>query len=255
MFLSRKSTSGWALRLSALGALLIGGLSTTPSVEAADFCDTKVIYDYERPLKHLPPVPAPPRDAHLDFAPSRIYLGQSAYGPLQVGPGKRGFTLSYSPREGSLLPSRQLDWQITSRLVMVNRTGDQVRRPREVERYVKRLRPDNEGRLEFTFEVPGDPALYRLEIVFESKTGRRLARFGENFRVLRPSLDLDFFLNGPPSAGAKPLGHGSSTGVSPPSSSVWGSESTTGTALLGPPPRSSSPEGRYRPLDLPSALA
>ena len=197
MLLSMESWNRWHLRLIALGVLLMGLWAATSSAEA-DFCETEVLHDYRKPLKRLPAVPAPPLDERLDFAPARTYLGSFSNGPLQVGPGKRGFSLGYSPYEQSPPPSRRLDWQITSRLVMVDRSGSPIGRPRQIEKQVKRLWPDDENhhRLAFAFEVPGKPALYRLEIVFKNKGGKRLARFGEHFRVLRPSLNLDFFLNG-----------------------------------------------------------
>lgn len=182
------------LRQLAALALLTSSVWLSGTPARADFCQTGKVRDYEKPLKRLPAVPAPPLDDRLDFAPAGTYLGHFNYGPLQVGPGKRGFDLNYSPYEGSP-PSRRLDWQITSRLSMVNRSGARIGPPRTIEKYVKRLRPEGEGNLSFTFEVPGKQALYRLEIVFENKAGRRLARFGENFRVLQPSLDVDLILN------------------------------------------------------------
>src|SRR5689334_1290660 len=168
-------------------ALLSSSVWLSAATAQADFCQTGTVRDYEKPLKRLPAVPAPPFDDRLNFAPAGTYLSRFTYGPLQVGPGKRGFDLSYSPYEGSP-PSRRLDWQVTSRLFTVNRSGARIGRPRTIEKYVKRLRPEGEGNLGFAFEVPGNPALYRLEIVFENKAGRRLGRFGENFRVLNPSL-------------------------------------------------------------------
>lgn len=171
-------------------------LSAAPA--KADFCETSKVRDYEKPLRGLPRVPAPPFDDRLDFAPARTFIGRFSPGPLQVGSGKRGFTLNFSPDPANPQPSRQLNWRITASLVPLDRSGDPTGKPRKIERHVRRLRPDGEkyGGLDFSFAVPGKPALYRVELVFENKAGQRLARFGENFRVLRPSLDLDFFLNG-----------------------------------------------------------
>lgn len=171
-------------------------LSATPA--RGDFCQTGKVRNYEKPLKRLPPVPAPPFDDRLDFAPARTFIGQFSPGPLQVGPGQRGFRLSFSPYEESPQPSRRLNWQITASLVTLDRSGERVGKPKRIEKRVKRLRPDSENYhgLDFSFDVPGKPALYRVEMAFENSGGKRLARFGENFRVLEPSLDVDLVLNG-----------------------------------------------------------
>lgn len=171
-------------------------LSATPA--KADFCQVAKVRDYEKPLKRLPRVPAPPFDDRLDFAPARTFLGRYSPGPLQVGPGQRGFTINFSPEETSPQPSRQLNWQIAASLVALDRSGDPIGKPKVIEKRVKRLRPDSERYrgLDFSFAVPGKPALYRVELVFENKAGKRIARFGENFRVLKPSLDVDLILNG-----------------------------------------------------------
>lgn len=198
MSLSRKNPGRPLLTFCVLVALVAGLSAGSSSAEAADFCDTEKIHDYAKPLKRLPRIPAPPFDGPLDFAPSRTFIGLYSPGPLQVGPGKRGIALNFSPYEESPKPSRRLDWQITSRLVKLDRSGRRIGNPREIEKHVKRLWPDSEKYhgLDFSFDVPGRPASYRYEISFSNSGSRRLARFGENFRVLKPSLDVDLVLNG-----------------------------------------------------------
>jgi hypothetical protein len=39
------------------------------------------------------------------------------------------------------------------------------------------------------FELPEEPALYRLEVVFRDHSGKRLGRFGRNLRVLKSHSD------------------------------------------------------------------
>jgi hypothetical protein len=157
----------------------------------ADFCESQTIRDYTRVLERLPAIPSPPLDEQLNFAPAQVFLGHRASDPLQVGREERGFALTFGPSEEGGSTSRRLDWQVTSRLAKLDRRGRRIGPPRKIERHVQRLRA-----VDFGFEVPGKPAIYRLEIVFENERGERLARFGEYFRVLRPSLDVDFFLNG-----------------------------------------------------------
>lgn len=163
-------------------------LSATPA--RGDFCDESVVHDYARPLAGLPAIPAPPLDEHLAFAPARVFLNRHESGSLQVGTGERGFLLSFGPYSAS----RRVNWHVTSRLVKIDRRGRPVDRPQTLARQVKRV-PAETG-VDLGFEISGKPAIYRLEIIFDDQSGKRLARFGEYFRVLRPSLDVDFFLNG-----------------------------------------------------------
>jgi hypothetical protein len=178
-------------RLQVLGAIaLVTSLWLCAAHAEADFCQSQVIRDYAEPLERLPAIPPPPPQEHLDFAPARVYLFHQA-GPMQIGRGERGFTLTYAPYEEDGSASRLVNWQVTSRLVELDLRGRRIGLPRTIKRNIKRLRT-----AEFGFEVSGMPAIYRLEIVFENESGERLARFGEYFRVLQPSLDVDFFLNG-----------------------------------------------------------
>ena len=169
------------------------GLWATPFAQAMS-CNATTIHDYAKPLNHLPPVQPVPLGQHPHFAPNGVELGRLTGGPLQPGPSRRGFILSYS-HYGSTAPSRRLDWRVTARLTTLDRHGRRKGLPQTTEKRVRKLR-SGDHELEFAFDVPGKPAIYRLEIVFEDKGGKRLARFGEYFRVLRPSVNVDFFLEG-----------------------------------------------------------
>ncbi|HEY6145150.1 MAG TPA: hypothetical protein VIV13_02660 [Solirubrobacterales bacterium] len=150
-----------------------------------------MIRDYTRVLERLPAIPPPPLDERLDFAPAQVVLNHRSSGLLQLGHEERGFALAFGPFEEDGSASRRLDWQVTSRLAKLDRRGRRVGPLRTIEKHVKRLRA-----VDFDFEISGKPAIYRLEIVFENSEGERLARFGEYFRVLRPSLDVELVLDG-----------------------------------------------------------
>jgi hypothetical protein len=185
----------WQRSFAVLTAVAVGLLAAAPSATAID-CNNEVVRDYAKVLERLPAVRAVPFENGLNFAPGRVSLSPGGRGSLQLGSGERGFNLSYTPYYAeSSAPTRRLDWLVTSRLVEVDRRGRRLGEPQKIEKQVKRLWPSYRG-LDFAFQVPGKPALYRLEIVFENRHGKRLGRFGENFRVLRPSLDVDFSLNG-----------------------------------------------------------
>lgn len=167
-------------------------------IAKADFCQTGKVRDYEKPLTRLPRIPAAPSDGTLNFAPRGTHLGRLTSAPFQVGPGEAGFVLTYSPKDENPGPSRRLNWTIGASLVKLNRSGKAIGKPKRIEKNVKRLRSIdlNYTGLEFSFDVPGEPALYKVEITFENSAGKRLGRFGDNFRVLKPSLDVDLALNG-----------------------------------------------------------
>gem|GEM_PF-6095196 len=173
-----------------MAALLL--LAATPAAQA-EFCESQVIHDYAKPLKGLRALPAAPLDEHLDFAPARVFLGHYPSGPLQLGPAERGFYLGYSPPSEGNPASPRIGWEVTTRLVQIDRRGRRRAPAQTIERHIKRI---PEGGVDLRFDVPGKAAIYRLEVVFENGKEERLARFGEYFRVLRPSLDVDFALNG-----------------------------------------------------------
>lgn len=187
-------------RAVAIWILVFLAMSAVTSVRAAGngFCQTATLRDYYKPLKHLPALHPSPLGEDLPFAPPRIGLSRLSGQQLQVGAGERGFTLSFDPYETNRVsPSRRLDWQVTARLVSLDKRGKTRAVVGKVERRVERLRPTSEGfhGLKFDFDLPGKPAVYRLEIAFESKSGKRLGRFGEYIRVLRPSLDVGISLD------------------------------------------------------------
>jgi len=190
---SVKGSRRWVVAVLPVASAVWLFLGTTAPAYA-DFCESQVVHDYTKVLKRLPARPAPPLDEHLPFAPARVFFGGASYGPLQLGPGKRGFSLVFSPWTDGNSASRRVGWQVTSRLTQLDRRGRILAPPQTIEKEVKRV-PAGTG-LHFGFNVPGKPAIYRVEIVFENGSGKRLGRFGEYFRVLRPSLDVDFFLNG-----------------------------------------------------------
>jgi len=180
------------LVLLALGTVWV---SAAPTL-ASGSCKTRVIRDYTAFLNNLPPLPSPPVDEHLPFAPERVFFSSQGGGPLQPGAGLRYYSLSYSP--GGSDPGPVLDWQVTTTLTPIDDVGRPSGPPRIAEQHVDRLWPVEEAGanvLRFGFDVPGDPATYRLEIRIAGADGQQLAAFGEYFRVLQPSADLRISLN------------------------------------------------------------
>lgn len=71
---------------------------------------------------------------HLSFAPARVFFGRDGYGPLRLGPGKRGFSLVFSPWTDGNSASRRVGWQVTSRLTQLDRRGRILAPPKTIER-------------------------------------------------------------------------------------------------------------------------
>jgi len=146
----------------------------------------------------MPELRKPPLDEHLPFGPARVFLGQISYGPLLVGNSAVGFSLSYSPYRRNHHLSPRLDWNILARLTRVDRRGQAKKVLGVIEKRVSRLRSTDDrpsGNLSLAFDIP-KPGLYRIESTFHDQSGKRLGRFGEYFRALRPSLDARLTLNG-----------------------------------------------------------
>ncbi len=53
-----------------------------------------------------------------------------------------------------------------------------------------------EDAVNLPLSFPGEPGIYRLEVVFRDGSGKRIGRFGEYVRVLHPHLDARLSLNG-----------------------------------------------------------
>jgi hypothetical protein len=188
-----KTTATLAIAL-ACGAALAG---SAPAVASGELCDYGVVRDYARPLERLPHIRELPPAEHLPFAPARVFLNHQG-GQLFVGGGEVGYRLSFSPYFQGHRLSPPLNWVVEARYVRVDARGRPTQVRGHIVRRVKRLRSDEgepSGTLEFLFKV-GRPALYRLEISFAELSGKRLARFGEYLRVLKPKFDAHLSLNG-----------------------------------------------------------
>ena len=195
MFLSGKGM-GSRCQCLALAMLALAWLGATAAQSQA-FCTTKVIHDYKAPLAGLPPLPSPPINERLPFAPPRVFFRSLGAGALQVGAGARGYRLSFSPYEASE-QSPTLDWKLTSTLTPINEAGQPLAPPQTIEHQVDKLEPESgrdSGEMRIEFPIPRVPMLYRLEIRIENGNGELLGTFGEYFRALEPSVDFHLSLN------------------------------------------------------------
>jgi hypothetical protein len=171
--------------------------SVVPTAASGALCEYGVVRDYTKPLKPLPHFRQSPVTEHLSFAPARVFLNHRG-GPLFVGGGEVGYSLSFSPYFPEHHLSPPLNWIVEARYARVDKHGRPTQVRGHIVRRVKRLHSDEDkpsGALDFLFKV-GRPGLYRLEITFSEFSGKRLARFGEYLRVLTPELDARLSLSG-----------------------------------------------------------
>jgi len=185
--------------LLAIGVIAsVSGFGAVAASAGAAFCETDVVHNFERPLERLPHIREAPLREHLPFGPARIFMGQIGSGPLVVGSDVIGFGLSYSPFYPGHHLSPPLNWLVEAQLARVDRHGRTTQTLGKISKRVGRLRSTDDrpsGDLDFSFPV-SKSALYRVEITFADKAGKRLARYGKYLRVLRPSLDARLALSG-----------------------------------------------------------
>jgi hypothetical protein len=182
-----------------LVVLALSGLCASATAAEASACTTAVVRDYTGFIDHLPPLPEPAVEERLPFAPERVFFRGPGGRPLQAGAGPRRYSLSYSPYEtASTQPSPTLDWQVTATLTPIDELGHPLAPPQTNEQHVDRLWPsgaDGSNVVQVGFDLPADPAIYRLQLEIDNGSGEQLAIFGEYIRVLPPSVDVRLSLN------------------------------------------------------------
>jgi hypothetical protein len=165
----------------ALLALLTLSLAVVPSPASAaegepPFCESATLHDYLAPLKRMPKLRALPfrRRAEPFFHGVRI----GAAGPsLAVNGGRAGYQLQWdgNPR-----------WDLTLTFARVTARGRVIQTLGQRHLRLGALAPALITEPAFT--MSGKPALYRTTLVIRSAGGRKLATFGNYYRVIRPTV-------------------------------------------------------------------
>ncbi|HEX3734955.1 MAG TPA: immunoglobulin-like domain-containing protein [Solirubrobacterales bacterium] len=167
----------------ALLPLLVLSLLGAPSIAAASeseppFCEKTVLRNYLAPLKRMPKLHELPFRRASENRFRGVYV--SAAGPsLAVNGGKAGYQLQWdtNPR-----------WDVTLTFARVNGGGKVVEQLGQ-----RHLRLGELGPALITepgFTMPGKPATYRTTLAIHSSTGRKLAEFGNYYRVIRPTVHV-----------------------------------------------------------------
>jgi hypothetical protein len=176
-------------------------LIVAPTAAASGFCEAKTVGNWVQPLEQLPALRNVPADRRLPFGPRGVYLypGHESQillpdkgSPLEGG-ASVGYVLKIPYRSANdgnpNLP--RLNWLLTTKLAQVDRHGNAIKTLHFWRRHI--TGPSSNGG--FQFEKPHTIGLYRVEIVFRNAGGKRLARFGEYFRVAPPVTDVRLVLN------------------------------------------------------------
>lgn len=176
------------LLVLALAAPLGSAAAAEPELA---FCEGKTLHDYLAPFKRMPKLHAPPESGRLGFGPSNLRF--SFHQPMLVGGGAPGFDLSLFKRSPAVHPR----WEMTAMLSQVDWKGRVRKVVDEARRKV--ITVNRERGAGVDFEVGSAPGVYRLTVVFRSRTGQKLGGFGAYYRVTpvtqhaRLGLDADSY--------------------------------------------------------------
>jgi hypothetical protein len=179
--LMRERAPGRQRIVTALLTLLVLLLVGTPGSAAAAepepaFCASRTLHDYLAPLKRMPKLRELPYRARGEIRFRGAYIGAS--GPsLAISGGSAGYQLQW---EGNT------NWDITVTFARVNWRGKVVQRLGRRHFRLGKLAPATIT--EPHILLPGKPATYRTTLVIRSHSGRKLAEFGNYYRVIRPTV-------------------------------------------------------------------
>jgi len=177
------------LGVALLAAMALVSVAAPGRAAAAEgqpaFCESRTLHDYLAPLKRLPKLRELPyrRRAEPFFRGVRI----GASGPsLAVGGGSAGYQFQFP-----LQASKDPRWDVTVNLAQVNAKGIVVLRLGE--RRFRSAAAIPGGVPEPHFGLPERPGFYRTTLVIRSSsTGRKVARFGNYYRLVKPKIDMRF---------------------------------------------------------------
>lgn len=170
--------------------LLALSLAAAPSSAAASepepaFCARETLHDYLAPLKGLPKLRELPFRRQAEPLFRGVNIGSS--GPsLAISGGSAGYQLQWEANP---------KWDVTLTLARVNGRGKVVQRIGQRHLRLGRLAPALIT--EPHFKLSGKPAIYRTTLLIRSASGRRLAEFGNYYRVIRPTVHTSLALTAP----------------------------------------------------------
>jgi hypothetical protein len=163
-----------------IALLALSAAASPPSATAAEpepsFCESETLHNYLAPLKRMPKLRELPYRARKEIRFRGAYIGAS--GPsLAISGGSAGYQLQWDTNP---------NWDITVTFARVNQRGKVVQRLGRRHFRLGKLAPALIT--EPHILLPGKPATYRTTLVIRSHSGRKLAEFGNYYRVIRPTV-------------------------------------------------------------------
>jgi hypothetical protein len=160
-----------------------------PAGRGPAFCSREPVRDYESPFSRMPSVRVFPRSGRLPFAPRTVTVGVPATKILVPG---ESLEISYGldvPSGSSF--SHRFRWRINSQLMRVSASG---RKRRSIARRAELLNTSNPSAIDeagFSYSLSREPGFYLVRIQFRGRGGELLGRYGEYFRVVRPTSETE----------------------------------------------------------------
>jgi hypothetical protein len=180
-------------RAFCVAALMLATL-TIPEAAAANwpysdvpFCRRTLLRNYMAPIERLPALHHTPLDEGPAFKPRGVSIN-GHYDQLLPGGGSLGFYIYYSGR-----PAVRLNWLVTAKLAGVDRRGQILSVVDGKQKAIRR--PASDSSNDFSFEVPGKPALYKTTLTIRKLSGELLGRYGQYARVLEPKSETRLHLS------------------------------------------------------------
>jgi hypothetical protein len=167
---------GSALLTALVLAVSAGSAVASEPEPEPSFCEIQTLHDYLAPLRRMPKLRELPYRTSHEFRFRGVHI--EASGPsLAINGGRAGYQLQWDKNPG---------WDLTLTVEQVNRKGESVLWVGRRDTRLGRLAPAQIT--EPSFAMRDKPGFYRSVLVIRSDSGRKLARFGNYFRVVRPTV-------------------------------------------------------------------
>lgn len=180
-----KSRSAAAVLLCTLLVLAPASAATAAT---PPFCKGRVVRDDARPLARMP-AEKPPPEGELPFGPRNLSMYRLNFGSKVVLDGSHlGYRFAAKGGQARVL---RLNWDVRSVLRRVDRDGRVLE---TVDTLHMRL-DEVKGVDLLQFPFGAHPGLYRIDFVFRTLDGRKLASYNEYFRVVPRRVKLRLAIN------------------------------------------------------------
>ena len=168
--------------LLALASVSTAAAATPP------FCKGRVVRDDARPLARMP-AEKPPPEGELPFGPRNLSMYRLNFGSKVVLDGSHlGYRFAAKGGQARVL---RLNWDVRTALRRVDRDGRVLETVDTL--HVRLGEVKGVDLLQFPFGA--HPGLYRIDFVFRSLNGRKLASYSEHFRVVPRRVKLRLAIN------------------------------------------------------------